>query len=325
MSNSCVEAVVVTFNSESYIRGCIDSLHKNVTRVMVVDNGSSDETLNILGREYPQIQVVINSSNGYARALNIGLTRTNSDFVVFSNADVIFPESSIEILIRYLQENPQAGVVGPQQVSANDDWQKSYGIPPGPLEGIYDLIGITTLHSQLRRKLWPRKIDRRPKHARYLYGAVLVVRRSTAQSIGGFDETFSFYAEEVDFCVRLRQNGWQVRLVPEAHVIHFGGGSSTKVEPAPDKYLLLLVKAKIRLCFQMRGHGRTALYGLLERIHCSKMSVVYGIASKIFTARRSYFLGRREEFRKLTRIWKQELKSIRNGGFMSAQGDTAKP
>jgi hypothetical protein len=307
-----VEAVVVTFNSEAYIRVCLDSIEKNGAKPIVVDNGSLDGTLNILRQEYPEVPVLKNPGNGYSRALNIGLSHTKGEFVILSNVDVIFPEGSISPMVQYLSKYPEVGVVGPQQLTPDHRWQRSYGDIPGPWEGVKDLLGITSIHNGVRRILWPWRIDRHPRLVPYLSGAILGVRRASVASIGGFDERFTFYAEEVKFCWQLKEAGWRIVFMPDAEVIHFGGSSSTRIDEKREAFYRLLIQAKMRLALEVCSHRKTLLYCVLEQIHCRKTAAFYRalcyLMPKSTTAN---FARRRDAFACVANIWREELESLR--------------
>lgn len=309
MSQQSLDVVIVTYNSLRFIRDCVNSVRENGGRAFVVDNGSSDGTLELLGREYPDVKVISNPLNGYARALNLGLQHTNGTHAVLANADVIFGKRSLSSLIEFLQNHRNVAVAGPQQVTPTGKWQRSYGREPGLAEGICDLIGITSLYYGLRRWMWPLRIDRRPKPVRYVDGAVLAVNRSAVESIGGFDEEFSFYAEETDFCIRSRKAGWKVVLVPAAVVVHYRGGSSTKLDGVSIKYWAQLVEAKATLARKASGAiWMTNLYMRLELLHSRKMITLFNILYHVAPASRRRGLDARRQMWKVEAdAWRKEL------------------
>ena len=306
-----VEAVVVSYNSEAYIRGCLDSLKSNGAAIIVVDNGSSDRTLEIIEKEYSDVITLMNPANGYAKALNLGLRRATGQFVLLSNADVIYPLNSIKPMIQHLKSQTNVGLVGPQQITGDHSWQRSYGSLPGPLEGIEDLLGVTTLRSWIRRVCWPWRVDRKPRQVPYLDGAVLLVRREIALAVGGLDESFSFYGEEVDFCVRIHDSGWKVVFVPDAQVLHFRGGSSTKIDGIREKYVRLLLRAKLQLVSRFYSSPVTFLYVLLERMHCRITALAYWVFGYMTFSKRPYLLRRAKLFAFAAKIWKEELMALR--------------
>jgi GT2 family glycosyltransferase len=105
---------------------------------------------------------------------------------------------------------------------------------------------MTSWSNLIRRGLWPRKWDSRPKTAGYVDGAVLVVRRKAFLDVGGFDEDFFFYAEEADLCIRMCKAGWQVKFFPDSLVTHIRGSASSKIDSS-DRFVRYLIAARILL------------------------------------------------------------------------------
>lgn len=224
-----IEVVVVTRNSAEHVGACIDSVVAAGALPIIVDNDSTDGTLEIVRSRYPEAKVVALPENlGYGRALNLAFKGTSGDIVIFSNPDVVFRDNSISQMVRFLEANQRVGITAPQQIFPNQSWQASYGDLPGIWSGIKDIVGITTIRNAVRRALWPRRLDRKPKGVPYVDGAVLAVRRKAFLEIAGFDEDFFLYSEEADLCARLRKADWRVVFLPAAEVIHVRGASDAK-------------------------------------------------------------------------------------------------
>ena len=256
--------VVVTYNSANDIRGCLRSALAAGAEVLVVDNGSRDGTLSILESEFPDTQVLENPLNGYARAANLGFRNSQQDLVVLSNADVIYPADSLEHMLDYMAARPEIGVVGPQQVFENGRWQRSWGTEPGIVEALLELSGFTTLHNALRRAIWPLRLDRRPADVGFVDGAVMVIRRAAWESVNGLDQSFPFYAEESDFCIRVRKRGWRVVAYPDAIVMHKRGGSSTLTGMTVEHHVAAMVRASQALLHKHHHARYCALYFRLK-------------------------------------------------------------
>jgi hypothetical protein len=304
------EAVVVTFNSAAHIRPCLASLGQSGARTVVVDNGSHDETLNIVRAEFPEVQLVSAGENlGYGKALNLGIAKTGCAFVLAANADTVFPEGSLQALAKFLQEHPEVGVAGPQQLFPDGSWQRSYGEVPSIYEAIKTLIGVTSLSNIAQHLLWRHLPARSAKRVGYVDGAVMMIRRTVFDEIGGFDENFHYYGEDADLCLRLRKKGWGVVRVPKVQVTHVRGGSSTKVEGHSDKLLRLLVRANSQLLEKHYPSWQTAPYLRICRMHARKMMLIYRlfqIFSSSSSAPRASVLAL--AFEREARIW-TELKS----------------
>ena len=186
-----IEIVIVTRNSAQHIGACVDSVLGARAVPIIVDNNSTDSTLQIVRSRCPSAKVITSPENlGYGKAMNLGFKESTGGFVILSNPDVIFLGQSIFQLIDYLRKNPKIGIVGPQQLFPDGGWQRSYGDLPGIWPGIKDAVGITTIGNKMRKALWPRKTARRVKEVPYIDGAVMAVRRDAFLGVSGFDEDF---------------------------------------------------------------------------------------------------------------------------------------
>lgn len=243
----------------------------------MVDNGSTDDTLEIVRSICPDARVIETGENlGYGKAINIGFRETSGEFAILSNPDIVFLPGSIAGLIDYLKENRRVGVVGPQQMFPNRSWQRSYGDLPGIWSGLKDAVGFTSIHSGMRRLFWPKKLDRKPKNVPYVDGGVLAVRREAFEKIGGFDEDFFFYGDESDLCARMRLAGWRTVFNPEPQVIHARGADSARVD-ASDHFVRHMVTSQSKLAKRYLSPNHARLYMQLQRIHFERLALAYRV------------------------------------------------
>ena len=306
--NELIEVVVVTHNSAMHISDCLKSIAASDACALVVDNASTDETLTIIREMFPETPIFPAGGNlGYARAINLGFAKTRAEFVVLSNPDVIYDPRAIPLLVSFLRKHPDVGIAGPQQVFPNGDWQRSYGDLPGLRAGIKDAIGVTSLHNWTRRLVWPRKIDRRPKEVPYLDGGVLVARRAAFEMIGGFDELFSFYGEDSDFCARLKKSGFGVAFFPEAEVKHARGASSVQVDRS-DRFLHFLAGSQAKLARKHLAPWKLPLYMWLEGAGFRRLAIIHRFLRLFVTnSRRAEFDSRIRRFEIYSRLWGEQL------------------
>src|ERR1051326_9136268 len=243
-----MEAVGVTYNSEKDAPACLSSVPELRDNLVIVDSGSTDDTLLKVQQSGKAISRLLKLENcGYARAINAGVAETEGEFVLLSNADVIYTEGSVEELASYLRQNLDVGVVGPQLVFPNGAWQRSYGEVPSISAAVKQLFGISNFRRLLCKLLWPVRVDRYPRSVSYVDGAVMLVRGRAVEQAGGFDESFRFYGEDADFCHRLKSAGWRVVFDPDAVVAHVRGASSTKGGRGPQRYLRMRVEANAKI------------------------------------------------------------------------------
>jgi GT2 family glycosyltransferase len=256
---------------------------------------------------------------GYGRAMNLGFRQARSEYVVLSNADVVFPQHSISRLGAFLTDNPGVGVVGPQQVFPDGSWQRSYGDLPGIWSGIKDAVGITSVHNQLRRACWPRQVDRRPKQVPYLDGAVLVVRREAFLQVNGFDEDFFFYAEEADLCQRVRKAGWNVVFLPEVRVMHVRGGSTTA--KSESQFVRQQVNSQCLLASKHLPEWKVRLYASLQVIHFQRLQWSYRMLQVL--RMHSHRLDKTDFFGQMSQTWSQSLRQHFAGAVGSSDETVA--
>jgi len=297
--------VVVTYNSQRFIGTCLDSITKGGGQPIVVDSGSTDDTLQIINRHYPFVRLLRTVRNaGYGAALNFAVADTTAEILILANADVIFPPDSISALRAYLIAHPKVGAVGPQQVFPDGSWQRSYGTLPGVKGGLLDLSGIGSLHSNFRRLLWPRRVDHHPKSVGYIDGAIMAVRKAAFESIGGFDEEFFFYGEDADFCLRLRRLGWKTVFLPTVIVTHLRGGSSSRIDSMLAAVAKLNVAGKRLFLKKHCPHWQHGICSLLERTHAQKMGLIHRLIACVCSSRqKEQVLRRVAEFSALSQLW----------------------
>jgi GT2 family glycosyltransferase len=304
IQNELVEVVVVTYNSARHIRACIESIAAAGALPVVVDNNSTDDTLEIVRLCCPEAKIIASDKNlGYGRAMNVGFRETKSDFVILSNPDVVYLDNSIARLAEFLKKHPGVGITAPQQIYPDRSWQQSYGDLLGVWSGIKDAVGIRTLRNVVRRVLWPRKVDRKPKVVPYVDGAVLAVRREAFVEMGGFDEDFFFYGEESDLCARLRKAAWGVVFFPAAEVIHIRGGSSVTTDRS-DRFVRYMVKSQSLLASKHLPRWKARVYAKLQICHFIRLGLMYRVL-RFLEGEKGSTSYKIWMFDAYTRIWKE--------------------
>jgi N-acetylglucosaminyl-diphospho-decaprenol L-rhamnosyltransferase len=234
-----VTVCVVNWNGARWLPDCLDSLcgvQGIRQEVIVVDNGSSDESIRIIHERYPEVRLLVNNQNlGFAKGNNqaIRLGRGRHFFIL--NNDTVLGKGSLEALVRFLEGRPKAGIVAGHLV--NDDGSTQFEYYPVSLPTVASL----TVDLLWVNRIWPRHrlgrgaLARRWDPARsfrmeQVPGACMLVRREALESSGLFDEAYNFFYEDVDLCARCRRAGWEIWYVPEAKIMH-RGAASTKLLP----------------------------------------------------------------------------------------------
>lgn len=231
---------IVTYESREMLAGCLRSLYANAPsasfEVLLVDNGSTDGTAEMVEREFPQVRLIRNSANlGFARASNQALRQAQGRNLLLLNNDTLLPPGSFDHLLEFSSRHPQAGILGPKVLNRDGSLQKqcrrSYALP-------WDLFcyftGLAALfpHSPLfARYLMTYRNEDETHEADAVSGSCMLIRREVMDQIGLLDERFFAYQEDADYCFRARQAGWQVFYVPSAQVVHYGGQGGSRVHP----------------------------------------------------------------------------------------------
>ena len=217
-------AVVVTYNAMPWLERCLESLAG--VACVVVDHGSSDGSVE--AARAGGARVVEQGNLGLAAGWNRGLRETESRYVLFLNADAWLVGDALERLVAFADAHPRAAVVGPRLRNPDGTLQRS-------VRGFPTLWRLATEYLFLR-KFAPRSralngfyagdFDHESvTEAEFVMGAALLVRREAVDEVGGADESFFLFSEEVDWCYRFEQAGWRVVFTPEAEVVHVGGAS----------------------------------------------------------------------------------------------------
>jgi N-acetylglucosaminyl-diphospho-decaprenol L-rhamnosyltransferase len=224
-------AVVVNYNAGSALTGCVGSVLAQDPRpeLVVVDNASTDGSLSELRHIHPEVRVVQAGANlGYARAANLGIAATGSAVVAVLNPDtVLAPGVGKAVLERFAAE-PDLGAVGPQLHNSDGSVYPSARRVPS----VTDAVGHGLLFFVWRNNPFTRRYREigadpaRPRDVDWVSGAAIWLRRAALDGIGGWDERYFMYVEDVDLCWRLRRAGWRVAYEPAGTVEHLLGVST---------------------------------------------------------------------------------------------------
>ncbi|MCK4795423.1 MAG: glycosyltransferase family 2 protein [Desulfobacteraceae bacterium] len=208
-----VSIIVLNWNGEAYISKCLDSLLEQTYpsyEVLVVDNGSTDGSIELLRGYLPRIRLIMNEKNlGFAAGNNVAIREANGEFIVLFNNDAVAHRDWLEWLVAGTLTPPQADIAsGPIYFYEPSDVIWCAGVRIDMLTGVGWLLSLYSQHFEPSDD-----ID-------YLIGCALLVRNRVFEEIGLLDERFFFYSEDFDFCLRAKRAGFSLRLVPDAMVWH---------------------------------------------------------------------------------------------------------
>lgn len=249
---------------------CLCSLQANRSsfsyEIIVVDNGSSDQTVSYIRRQYPDVIVVENAENlGFAGGNNLGIRLAKGEYIFLLNPDTIVRPRAVDILVSFMDANPDVGVCGPKLLNEDGTIQRSVRHFPsfrGVLYGhtICRMLGLFRSHHRkwmMRDFAYDRQMD-----VDQVMGAAMMIRRSVLDRIGGMDESYFMYLEEVDLCYAIKQNGSRIVFLPDAVITHLGGRSSSQ---SPTRRLMML-ESMVKFFRKHRKGFATGLFIVVFKI-----------------------------------------------------------
>ena len=237
--------VIVNYNVRDLLRDCLASVYDSrgdlSFEVCVVDNGSEDGSADMVAEEFPRVRIVRTENRGYAASNNLGLREfgfgdsrdsrsSQPRYVLLLNPDTVLPPSALADMLAFMEERAQAGVAGPRLVredgSLDRACRRSF---PTPEVALYRMSGLS--------RLFPRSERFGRYNLTYLppdvttevdsvVGAFMLIRGEALNQVGLLDEQFFMYAEDLDLCYRIKQQGWQVWYNAGVTVLHYKGQSS---------------------------------------------------------------------------------------------------
>ncbi|MFH1598270.1 MAG: glycosyltransferase family 2 protein [Patescibacteria group bacterium] len=230
--------IIVTYNSSHFIKKCLrsiyDSLNNLDNEIIVIDNTSTDDTLNIV-RQYKAVKIIENRENfGFAKAVNQGIRMSEGQIVLLLNPDTIVLNNAIEKAVDYLNQHKEIGILGCKIKNNDGTPQPSCGRFPVKILDL--VIDRTPVLRWLDRYLYrSRSFYQKPQYPDWVVGSFFLFRRAIAEKISYFDERYFMYTEDVDFCYRAQREGYRVGYFPGAEIIHYDMGKTP--ERYPDKYI----------------------------------------------------------------------------------------
>lgn len=230
-----VSVIIITRNTRELtaaaIRAVAAAREALAVEIILVDNGSTDDTVTVLPREFPEIQLIPSDRNlGFARACNRAAQVARGEFLLLLNSDARPQPGALSRAVALLRAHPDWAVAGAQMLNADGSRQNSIANFPG--------LATELLNKSLLRRLWPRRFPGKeqvftaPVAVETVVGAFMLIRKSVWQAQGGLDERFFFFFEETDFCRQVRCAGLQVMHLPEVRVWHEQGATAKKVSAA---------------------------------------------------------------------------------------------
>jgi N-acetylglucosaminyl-diphospho-decaprenol L-rhamnosyltransferase len=292
--------IIVNWNTRDLLARCLASVYAHLPQaeaeVLVVDNGSTDDSPTMVREFFPLARLIRNSQNvGFARANNQAMQECIGQSILLLNSDTEVKPGALDGLLQVMEQYPEAGAAGSRLLNPDGTLQCSCYPAPTLSREFWRMLHLDVLwpYGSYRMTDWnldmPREVDS-------VSGACLLLRRTALDQVGLLDEDYFFYSEEVDLCYRLRRAGWRIYWTPQAQVVHYGGQSSRQLR---DEMFLRLYWGKI--AYFRKHHGRLSarLYKLVLAITSLPRLLLGPLAFLEGTPRRKEHLDLARLYRRL--------------------------
>ncbi len=234
-----LSVIIVNWNVRDLLQRCLQSVFASPfaghLEVIVVDNASTDGSVEMVRAEFPQVRLVANAENrGFPAANNQGLALARGRYVLLLNPDTEVLSDALQTMVAFADGHPDVGVVGPKLLNPDGSVQSSRRRFPTFATALWE---STWLQPYAPRRLLKRyyaldRPDDEIQDVDWVTGAALMARREAVEQVGPLDEGFFMYSEELDWCRRFRGVGWRAVYLPTAQIVHYVGKSSEQVLPA---------------------------------------------------------------------------------------------
>ncbi len=250
--------IIVNWNTRELLSKCLRLVYDTVTglefEVFVVDNASQDGSVAMVKELFPQVLLIENEENvGFARANNQAIKQSSGRYILLLNTDTFVREDAVERMVAFMDAHPEAGAAGCRLYYPDGKLQLSCNSFPTLFTefclaaSLDRLFPRSPLFGRYKMSYWDfdevREVD-------VVLGAFMIIRRQAIEQVGLLDETFFMYSEEVDWCYRIKKNGWKIYYVPYAEATHIWGGSSGQVRAE-----MLVEMYKSRIAFFQKYYG----------------------------------------------------------------------
>lgn len=259
MTTPDLSIIIVSWNVRKLLENCLHSVLAQAgltLQVIVVDSASSDGSPQMVAEHFPEVELVACQENvGFPHGNNIGLARANGRYILLLNPDTIVHDDALAKMVSYLEEHPQVGVVGPQLLNDDGTVQSSRRRFPTLRTAFFESTWLQPYAPQaVLDHYFARDVaDGETAVVEWVMGACLMTRQAVVAQVGDLDEKYFMYSEELDYCRRIHEMGWQVVYYPRARVTHLSGKSS---EQAITQRHINFNRAKLR--YFRKYHGRFA-------------------------------------------------------------------
>lgn len=233
--------IIVTWNTAKITQKCVQTINKFLKNpeIIIVDNGSKDNTVELLSKE-KNVKIIKNNSNlGFSKANNIGLKHASNEYLLFMNSDMELIDNSIDNLLEYFKNKDNIGIIGPKFLNPDLTPQASVF----PRQTILNAFREFWLNQKnTYSKYTPN--TKNPIKVWAISGGCILTRKTFFESIGGWNEKYFFYFEDMDLCRKINKIGKDVIFYPQCQIIHRHGASGTKLADPQNQWRRLIPSSK---------------------------------------------------------------------------------
>ena len=282
-----LSVIIVNYNVRHFLEQCLYSVQKAckglTAEVIVVDNHSSDNSIEYLSSKFPSVRFISNTENyGFARACNQGLQHSNGHYILFLNPDTIVAEDSFQKCISFFESHPEAGALGVKMTDGSGRFLKeSKRAFPSPLTSLYKLFGLARLFPRsatFARYHLGNLDENKNNEVDVLAGAFMMISKEVLDKVGSFDETFFMYGEDVDLSYRIQQAGYKNYYFAGTSIIHFKGESTRK---GSMNYVRMFYKAMSVFVKKHYGGSRAGIFNIMIQLAILFRALLTAIATFI--------------------------------------------
>jgi N-acetylglucosaminyl-diphospho-decaprenol L-rhamnosyltransferase len=260
-----ISILIVSWNVAELLAACLDSILAGslntpdapTAEIIVVESASTDNTVEMLRARYPQVKVLLQPENvGFTRGNNLAMEQAQGRYFMLLNPDKQVVGDAIVTMFRYLEANPQVGIVGPYTVNPDGTTQSTRRRFPTLAIGFFESTWLQPYAPKALLDYYYVVNGSNPRNTLdvdWVQGSAMMARRAVYEQIGGLDEGYVMYSEELDWCKRAKNAGWRVVYLGAAQIIHHGGKSTQQVVARSH---ILFQQSKLR--YFRKYHGLAA-------------------------------------------------------------------
>lgn len=271
-----LSVIIVNRNAKDLLKECLLSISQDRAmsiEIWVVDNASTDDSVQMVQTEFPQVKLIVNKENlGFARANNQALTRSTGRYRLLLNPDTVVPTGVLDYLVQFMENTPDAGVAGCAQIYPDGRRQVTCHRDITLMRETFVAFGLARVFRGVFGYSGSDKFSN-PRQVDWVEGGALLIRDATLAIVGGLDEGYFIYVEDADFCFRVRQANLGVYFVPNVHIIH-DRGQTTGLEQrgsrrlrVNSKLLIAMHQSKVRYIRKHCGAWQSKVYLLLVCVY----------------------------------------------------------